>query len=170
MEKFLPSDTFVVMPSRTQLTFLATGVLLGFAGGVFALLQDNKALFVCGLIAAPVCGIALLDLLRRIIAPRPALTISTQGVYDDSSAFAAGMMYWNEIAEIVVGRQLGFVLTNHTTFLARQPFVRRYVLRFFMAVLKEAHVAIPPGLLSVSTDDLINIMQTYNEAYERTIA
>lgn len=163
-------DRFIVMPSRAQLVVLVVGVALGFAGGVFALAQGNGAIVVCGLIAAPVCGIALFDLLRRLVVPRPAFVVSAQGVLDDSSAFAAGMIYWHEIAEIVVGRQLGFVLTDRHAFLARQPFVRRTMLRFLMVVLEDAHVAIPPGLLSVATNDLINTMQAYNEIYERRIA
>lgn len=62
---------------------------------------------------------------NRLLMPKPAVVISDAGIFDNASAVGAGMLKWEEIADVFAcdfmgQRWLGIIPMNEEVILGRQ--------------------------------------------------
>jgi hypothetical protein len=167
-------QALVIYPDRRQMLWVAGGVLLGFLAGLLGVLAPQwmtrgfRPVYVLlSWFVAPLCGWILFYLISRLLRQRPALVVDRHGVWDHTSPFSAGLIPWADIAEVVVGRQLGFILHDQRAFLTRQTFPRRLILSLLMRVNREAHISLPPALLPLPSATLARHIADYYDQYVR---
>jgi hypothetical protein len=97
--------------------------------------------------------------LYRLFIPKPAVIISREGIFDNASAVGAGMLRWEEIAEIfpyeLMGqRMLGIVPIDEEAIINRQSPIKRVLARMNKG-LSAATFNIPQSVLPISIDELL---------------
>jgi hypothetical protein len=81
-------------------------------------------------VGIPFFGLCLAYAIYRLCIPKPAVIISDEGIFDNASAVGAGMLRWEEIAEVypydIVGqRVLGIIPVKENDVIRRQPHINR---------------------------------------------
>lgn len=107
-------------------------------------------------------GLCLVYAASRLLFPKPSVVISRNGIYDNASAVSAGMLKWEEIAEIkpynfMGNRALGIVPVDLETVIARQPLIKRLLFKMNKGLVN-APFSIPQVGLSVSVDELLKMI------------
>lgn len=161
-------DDVVIYPSKVKTLLTTAGSLLFIVLGLY-LAKEPEAMRLPGwaVWAAPIAfyvGIPFFSLcflyaLYRLLSPKPSVVISLEGILDNASAVGAGMIRWEEIAEIypydfMGQRMLGIVPTDAETVIARQPFHKRILAKMNMGLV-EAPFNIPQSTLPISVDELL---------------
>ena len=96
--------------SKTTLTLMLIGSLVFVALGIINV-NDPKALFntvfrskelvfMVGIACVLFFGLASFYLFKKLFDNRPGLIISTDGIYDNSSATPVGLIEWKDIVKI----------------------------------------------------------------------
>ena len=119
-------------------------------------------------IGAPVFSFALMYLGYRLLKPAPAVIINQEGIVDNTSAFGAGLIRWEEIESMFVytvmdNAFLGIVPVNLEAVLARQPTMKRFLFRMNKG-MAQAPFAISGGGLPMSVEELLSRIESYREA------
>lgn len=105
-------EELVVYPKRGRMLGLGILclVLSGFGLLLTLLLIIGQAPFYIGLIGIFLfiaCGLSAVFYIKRVIIHQPALIISDEGITDNSSYIAAGLVAWHEIANVEIIEESG---------------------------------------------------------------
>ena len=107
----------------------------------------------------PFFGLCLAYAIYRLCIPKPAVIVSDEGIFDNASAVGAGMLRWEEIADVfpydfVGQRMLGIIPVNENVVIGRQPPFKR-VLAKMNRGMGVAPFNIPQSVLPISVDELL---------------
>ncbi len=175
-----PVKDIVIYPSKRYLMAMAAGCLLMIVGCIYPLIygyeisgRDVLGRFFKSItpsifyIGAPLFSLPYIYICYRLLKPAPSLIISPEGIFDNASAFGAGMIRWEEIKSMfiyeIMGRPFpGIIPVNLETILARQPAIKRILFRMNKG-MTQAPFAIPEGGLPMSAAVLLAKIQSYRE-------
>jgi glucan phosphoethanolaminetransferase (alkaline phosphatase superfamily) len=169
------NQDIIIYPSKWKLFKLAFFSLSIFLLGVFILgiaynsyLEQMKfdlnliiiifVVFFYFIISFP----TLLYFVNRLIFPKPLVMINDDGIFDNSTAFAVGMIQWDEIAEIFNSKYNGekyliIVPKNKRALLSRfGPIKRLFILNGM------SEIWIPEAVLSISIENLLQLIGEYD--------
>ncbi|REB07265.1 hypothetical protein DVB69_10480 [Sporosarcina sp. BI001-red] len=98
-------EELVVFPKRGRMLGFGIVCILTSAFGLFLtlLLIVGEAPIYIGLIGIGlflVCGFSSIFYIKRVIIHQPALIVSNEGITDNSSYIGAGLVNWDDIANI----------------------------------------------------------------------
>ncbi|MDQ4077415.1 MAG: hypothetical protein M3220_14360 [Chloroflexota bacterium] len=155
----------VIYPKRVKLFAIAVGAL-GFVVLGFYFAQNRaimglplEVIVVTSYVGIPFFGLCLAYAIYRLFIPEPAMIISNEGIFDNASAIGAGMLRWEEIADVfsydfMGQRMLGITLVNEEIVIGRQPRIKRVMVRMNRG-LGAAPFNIPQSVLPISVDELL---------------
>lgn len=114
-------------------------------------------------IGIPFFGTIFVFVVYRLVQPRPALIISSEGIYD-ATVTGVGMIKWEEIAEIYPFRymmnQLCIVLRDTDAILSRQGLIKRIFIKI-TTELTQNTICIPQSVLTISMEELLQHIRRY---------
>ena len=129
----------------------------------------NSPAFVHGIgIAAFIMGtFGCIVAVRKLFDTTPGLVLDENGLTDNSSAFSAGFIPWNEIAGIEVRqvqrqRILYILLADPEAYIAKFSPLKQKLMRLNMR-MAPSPVAVISNSLSVSFDELLDLATKYIE-------
>lgn len=128
---------------------------------------------VCTYVGVPFFGLCAIYALYRLIARRPSVVIDEQGITDNASSVAVGLIRWEEIAEVFtydyMGQQfLGIVPTDAESVLARANPLSRMLSRASHGLIG-APINISSVALPISVDELLqHILHFTNDSVAQT--
>lgn len=166
-------NELVIYPSKFKTVLIAVGALMFVCLGLgFAVWQDIAGIpfwkiIIVSWVGIPLFGFSFLYACYRLIVPKPAVIISQQGIFDNASALSAGLVRWEEIAEISIykfnmQRYLGIVPLDIEAFLQRQPVFKRWLMKINMHT-GLAPINIPQITLRMKVDELMLRIQEYRQ-------
>jgi hypothetical protein len=162
----------VIYPSKFRLFLLAVISLIFIWLGVdFVMWQEAPAVFTFRWIAFislagfPLFCVCFLYCCYRLIVPKPAVIVNHIGIFDNAVVFSAGLVKWDEIADVFVynyGRRrfLGIVTLDTEAFLQRQPVFKKWLMKVGMR-LGDPPILIPQSILPMKVDELMSRIQEY---------
>ena len=108
-------------------------------------------------------GLYLVYAVSRLLFPKPSIVISRDGILDNASALSAGLLKWEEIAEIApykIGGYPALVIfpVDEEAVIARQPYIKRLLFKISRG-LTEATFNIPQVGLTISVDELYRMIE-----------
>jgi hypothetical protein len=154
-----------IYPKKVKLLTIAVGALLFVIFG-FYLAQNRVAMelalwkvIVISYVGIPFFGLCLVYAIYRLLMPKPAVVISDEGIFDNASAVGAGMLRWEEIADVFAyefmgQRMLGIIPVNEEIVLGRQSRLKRVMAKMNKGIA-EAPFNIPQNVLPISVDELL---------------
>lgn len=155
-----------IYPKKLKLGAIASGSLLFVILGLY-LAQNGVAMgldwweiIIASYVGIPFFGLCLMYASYRLLLPKPAVVISDEGIFDNASAVGAGMLKWEEIADVFAydfrgHRMLGIVPVNEEVVLGRQSRFKRVMAKMNKGIA-EAPFNIPQGVLPISVDELLS--------------
>lgn len=125
-------------------------------------------------IGAPLFSLLLIYVCFRLLKPSPSVVINEEGMFDNASAFSAGMIRWEEIDRMFIYKImdnpfLGIVPFNLEPILARQSAIKRFFFRMNKSTT-QAPFAIPQAGLPMSVEELLEEIKLYRESLLRNRA
>ena len=161
--QWMTPDARIIYPSRGKLLLMACGCTGFVVLGVFLYQTRDSGDRIVGLIAISFFGLGLAYTAIRLMRRTPALIIHPAGIFDNSSAIAAGFLRWDEISGLFAARIsnqpfLAIAVNDVEEFLSRQPAVKARLLRVNIRLVG-APVAIPARILPMSLEALIQEIQ-----------
>lgn len=162
---------FVIYPKRGRMIMLAifsfVFVLLGaiFIGIYFSEEDISLWMIIVGVVAVLFFGFCLVYYIKEIIIHKPILVISDEGIMDRSSFIGAGLVKWEEIADIdfidFSGQIfLGIFTHDRELIINRTSSVKR-ILNQLNKGLIESQVNIPAKNLNCPKEELIEQINKY---------
>lgn len=162
----------IIYPSKAKLLLIAVGALLFVAGGIYFAIESESLnlsywkIVLVSYIGVPFFGLCFIYAIYRLLKPQPSLVINREGIFDNASAVGAGLIRWQEIAELIpysfMGQQfLGIVPVNVDEILARQSCIKRMVVKMNQALV-QAPFNIPQNILPISIDELMYTIEGYS--------
>jgi hypothetical protein len=114
-------------------------------------------------VGIPFLGLCLVYAVYRLLMPKPAVVISDEGIFDNASAVGAGMLRWEEIADVFAyefmgQRMLGIIPVNEEAVLRRQSPLKRIMAKMNKGIAPAAF-NIPQTVLPISIDELLSMME-----------
>jgi len=154
-----------IYPKKVKLLAIALGALLFVILG-FYFAQNRVAMglalweiIITSYVGIPFFGLCLVYAIYRLLMPKPAVVISDEGIFDNASAVGAGMLRWEEIADVFAydfmgQRMLGIIPVNEEVVLGRQSRLKRVMAKMNKGIA-EAPFNIPQNVLPISVDELL---------------
>lgn len=164
MQDVQNAETDIVFyPSRGKMLLLTLGCFLFVATAPLVWTTGSLFLRAIAVVDVLFFGFGILCALRRLLNPSPALVIDSEGVVDTASAVGAGLLRWEEIesvaiTEMGINRFLVIIPRDPSTVLARQPWLKREVMRANIGMVG-GPVTIPENALSVSLEEVLMYLQ-----------
>ncbi|MRN56311.1 STM3941 family protein [Paenibacillus monticola] len=176
-------ENYTILASRKRIMFVTLlSVVFLLLGAVFILFtviavgsgNSDINVYIVGVVGVVVVLIFLLCLLyyvKTLIAGKPAVVISNEGIFDNSSYLAAGLIKWEEIDEIALINYQKQILLGITTYDANliidrtQGFKR--MLYKINKKLIDTQVNIPVKTLACSIEELIEMITEKQTAHEK---
>jgi len=164
----------VIYPKKVKLLAIAMGALLFVILG-FYFAQNRVAMglplwkiIVIAYIGIPFFSLCLVYAIYRLLVPNPAVVISDEGIFDNASAVGAGMLRWEEIADVFAydfmgQRMLGIIPVNEAVVLGRQSRLKRVMAKMNRGIAP-APFNIPQSVLPISVDDLLSRVEERRRA------
>ena len=100
-------DKILIDISKTKLTLMLIGSLIFVVLGIICinepkalispLFRSKELIFVVGIACVLFFGLASFYLIKKLFDNRPGLIISTEGIFDNSSATSVGLIEWKDI-------------------------------------------------------------------------
>lgn len=165
-----PECAVAIPLSKQKMLLAALGasgfVALGAAFFVLSAGQTAATALIMRLVAGAsvvVFGTALVWVVGKLLDRQPGLIVSTDGILDNSSAVAAGMVPWTEIRGFVIRsmraqRFITVIVADPEKYVARGRWVRRLAnranLRFY-----GSPVQISANALKIGFDDLVALLE-----------
>jgi hypothetical protein len=170
--------TVVISLSKSKIVLVALGAAIFVALGVALLLiaseqSPAKALYMqlAGLASILFFGLALIFAARKVFDTQPGLIVSSEGIQDNSSGVAAGMIPWAEIrglttASVHSQRFLTILVAEPEKYVKRGGFLKRIANR---ANLKYygSPVQISANSLKIKFDDLVALVEYHYQAHRQ---
>jgi hypothetical protein len=158
------SGRLVIYLSRANASaFLVGAVALVGLAVAFALYGEEMGAPVLAIAVAagagvPFFGACAVYLLHRLVVPRPALVVDEEGIYDNATLMAVGLIRWEEIERVEVYRFQGQVILgiypkNLVAVLARQGWLKRRLIRLNLK-LGCAPINIPEVAVPIKVEEL----------------
>ena len=156
----------VIYPKKVKLFAVAMASLLFVILG-FYLGQNHEEMglplrvaIIASYVGIPFFGLCLVYAVYRLLMPKPAVVISDEGIFDNASAVGAGMLRWEEIAEVFAydfmgQRMLGIVPVDEEAVLRRQSPLKRVMAKMNKGIAP-APFNIPQTVLPISVDELLS--------------
>jgi hypothetical protein len=155
-----------IYPKKVKLVAIAIGALVFVILGFYV--AQNRApmglplwkIVVISYVGIPFFGLCLVYAIYRLLVPKPAVVISAEGIFDNASAVGAGMLRWEEIADIFAydfmgQRMLGIIPVNEEVVLGRQSRLKRVMAKMNKGIAA-APFNIPQNVLPISIDELFS--------------
>jgi len=163
----------VIYPSKTKMLAMVVGSLMFVTIGVcFVVFREAMGVPLVGVVVVSYVGVPFFGLCfayaaYRLLAPKPAVVVNEEGILDSASAVGAGMLRWEEIAEVVVydfmgQRILGIVPVDAEAVIARQRLLRRLSMRISRG-MGLPPFNIPQATLPMSVDELLAQIMSWRE-------
>lgn len=116
-------------------------------------------------LGVPFFGLCTLYALYRLVAPRPSVVLTAEGIVDSASATAVGLIHWYEISQVAIytvsgQRMLGIDLHNLHALLDRVTPLQRSAIATNRR-LGFPPVSIPQNLISVPLEELYRNMEPH---------
>jgi len=116
-------------------------------------------------IGVPFFGFGFVYFSYRLLSPKPAVIISDEGIFDNSSMVSAGMLKWEEISYIFtydfMGQHfLGIVPVESEAVIGRLPYFKRFFLSM-NELWGTPPISISETILPVSVDELLEQISEY---------
>lgn len=117
----------------------------------------------CGTMGLVVFGTFSLVYVIMLFKQNRGLTITSEGIMDNSTAASVGFILWEEISYFVMVRRVGQVfiipkLHHPDNYISRGNFVERYILRSNFRQ-NGSPVAITPSLLKATSNELMALLE-----------
>jgi hypothetical protein len=118
-------------------------------------------------VGVPFFGLCFLYACYRLIVPKPAVIVNHEGIFDNASAISAGLVKWDEIADVFVSYFMGqsflsVVPVDIEAFLRRQPVFKIWLMKA-NAGLVAAPINIPQSMLRMKVEELASEIQKYRQ-------
>ena len=155
----------VIYPKKVKLLAITMGALLGVILG-FYFAQNRvemglplRVVIITSYVGIPFSGLCLIYAVYRLLMPKPVVVISDEGIFDNASAVGAGMLRWEEIADVFAydfmgQRMLGIIPVNEEVVLGRQSRLKRVMAKMNKGIAA-APFNIPQQVLPISVDELL---------------
>ena len=154
-----------IYPKKVKLFGLAMGallfVILGFylAQNRVAMGLSLRTIIIACYVGIPFSGLCLVYAIYRLLIPKPVVVINYEGIFDNASAVGAGMLKWEEIADVFAydfmgQRMLGIIPVNEEVVLRRQSRLKRVMAKMNKGIAA-APFNIPQQVLPISVDELL---------------
>jgi hypothetical protein len=168
-------DEVVIYPGKFKLVMIAGCALIFVCVGLaFAIWPDEDGMtfwefVIIKYVVIPFFGPCFIYAVYRLIVPKPAVIINRRGIFDNASAFPAGLIEWNEIDKVYTyeycgQRFLGIVPLDVKTFLERQSIFKRWLMKVNTGLVV-APINIPQSVLPMKVDELMLTIQEYHRNY-----
>lgn len=159
--------------SKTKMTLAFLGSLMFVGLGLWFLINPPKSnhwllgnptlMFVIGLASVIFFGIVALIIFRKFSDNNPGLTISKQGITDNSSGVSAGIIPWTDIQEIKITQVMNqkflmFIVKNPQDYLDRvtNPLKRNAMKMNYKTY--GSPISISSNALQTNFDDLYKLL------------
>jgi len=153
-----------IYPKKVKLLTIALGSLLFvilsfYVARNHAMGLDLWTIIIISYVGIPFFGLCLVYAIYRLLVPKPAVVISDEGIFDNASAVGAGMLRWEEIADVFAydfrgQRMLGIIPVNEEVVLGRQSRLKRVMAKMNKGIA-EAPFNIPQSVLPITVDELL---------------
>lgn len=149
----------VIYPKKLKLLGFAAGSLVFVLFGLYAAARPAPLLLVLtSYLVVSLFGLGFIYAVYRLCVPKPLLVISDEGLYDNASAVGAGMLRWEEIAELFQyefggQRFIGVVPVDVEAVIARQPRFKRAMAKL-NGGMSPSPFNIPQLMLPMPIDEL----------------
>jgi hypothetical protein len=162
-------DDIILYPSKIKTFLVAIGALMFVLLGFFLSSLANSGyypswfMYAVAFSSISFFGLCFVYAVSRLLFPRPSVIISRDGIFDNASALGAGMLKWEEIAEIApykIGGYPALVIfpVDEEAVIARQSLIKRLILKISKC-WTEATFSIPQIGLTVSVDELLRMIE-----------
>lgn len=172
-------NEFIVYPKRGRMLMLAilafVFVLLGtlFLGIYFVEEEVSFGILLVGIISILFFGLCMIFYIKEMIIRKPMLIVSDEGITDRSSLIGAGLVRWEDIADIdfiSFGGQLFLgIFTHDPNLIINRTGRFTSMLNKLNKGLIDAQVNIPVKSLDCDQEELVEIINSHWEkAVENT--
>jgi len=155
-----------IYPKKLKLLAIAVAallfVILGFyfAQNRVAMGLSLRTIIITSYVGIPFFSLCLVYAIYRLCLPTPAVVISDEGIFDNASAVGAGMLRWEEIADVIAydfmgQRMLGIIPVNEEVVLRRQSRFKKVMAKMNKGIAP-APFNIPQSVLPISVDELLS--------------
>jgi hypothetical protein len=156
----------VIYPKKVKLFAVTMAALLFIILGFY--FAENRTemglplrvIIIASYVGIPFFSLCLVYAVYRLLMPKPVVVISDEGIFDNASAVGAGMLRWEEIAEVFAydfmgQRMLGIIPVNEAVVLRRQSRLKRVMAKMNKGIAP-APFNIPQTVLPISVDELLD--------------
>lgn len=172
---FCRMNDFIVFPKTGRMIWLgvmcAVFVLLGVVFIGFSIIEDDA--FWLGIVGAAIIvifGLCIIYYVKEIMNRKPALIVSDVGIMDRSSFIGAGLIKWEEIADIdfinFSGQLFLGIFTHDPELIINRTNGIKSVLNKLNKGLIDAQVNIPVKNLGCSMGELVEVI---NNRWDKTM-
>ncbi|MEK3887954.1 STM3941 family protein [Bacillus sp. FSL K6-3431] len=165
-------NDFIVYPKVRRIVMLGLASFLFLLLGIlFYILSSGDPgtggllLKIIGVITGVIFGLCLIYYINVLIKRKPALIVSNEGIFDQSSFIGAGLVKWEEIEDIdfiyFSGQLFLGIKTQDPNLIVNRSNGIKRVLNKLNKGLVEAQVNIPVKILSCSMDELVNEIENH---------
>ncbi|HUQ11722.1 MAG TPA: STM3941 family protein [Steroidobacteraceae bacterium] len=175
------TDQLVIRTSRKKLAFLCLMSLAFVAAGIWMLTRDDASIHEMRSLNDPLlfhavgAAVALLFaagavlFVRKAFDPLPGLVLSAEGITDNSSGVAAGLIPWPDISGIKVheirhNKFVVILLHDNEKYLQRGNAMKRSLNRANCNMVGSP-IAISPGTLDIGFVELLEELEKYRKKY-----
>lgn len=163
------NEEMTVPLSKTKLLFILLGAI-GFvclSGWLFTFAEFF--IKTVAIIAIAFFGVVAIFVLKKLFDNSPGLIINSQGIFDNSSGVAVGLIPWDQITGFSVSSiQSQRILTIHVRhpedYLNKGNFMKRMAIRA-NARFYDSPVQLSSNALKMNFDELITAIHQYFEKY-----
>ena len=162
-------DVIEIPQSTRKLWWTAVGAVAFVALGAVMLSLSSQPLFVrvCGGASVAFFGLIAVYSIRRLRRPRIGLTLTPDGLVDQSSAVSAGLVPWREVTRLGEWSMSGtrcliLHVRDPAPYLARGNLLQRMAKRANHRMVGSP-IAVASTTLAIGFDELARLVQTYLE-------
>lgn len=155
----------IIYPSRFRLVALVLAGLGMTAMSVLLAFVDLSLILrmITVYIGIPFFSFATLYALYRLLAPRPSVVLTAEGIVDNASATAVGLIHWYEIDQVAIHavagqRMLGITVRDLPALLERIDPLKRSAVQTNLR-LGFPPVSIPQNMLAMPLEELLGLME-----------
>lgn len=163
-------NDFIVFPKTGRMIWLgvmcAVFVLLGGAFLGFVIVEDETLwLGVVGVVTIIFFGLCMIYYVKEVINRKPVLTVSGEGIIDRSSFIGAGLIKWEEIADIDFinfgGQVFLGIYTHDSKLIINRTTGIKSMLNNVNKGLVDAQVNIPAKNLDCNMEELVKVINNH---------